>query len=182
MEALILLLILVDLFYVGVGYNTYVPREDVYPVVPAIRFMRNEMGLYRTLPVYDAFPFTPSVYDLHNALGANTVIREEYSKYFAVIPFADPQFDFGTVYVNGYRDSNPIDLLNVKYIVTPPGTALAGQITLVHRGEVYIYSEYRKLAFPSASFPSTSCGSGIEMQLTCWRLFRVLSSIPRSTS
>jgi len=130
------LLTFVDLFAFGSDYTATVKRSDVYPETPGLSFLQHDRGLYRIAPVggggLSVLPgYTASVYGLQTITGYDHMRDQEYLAFLGpMMSPADVEFANASGYLSLASDNRPLNrnllsLLNVKYVVSPPGI-LAG--------------------------------------------------------
>ncbi len=134
--AAMVLLTFADLFAFGSGYTATVKRSDVYPETPGLSFLQQDRGLYRIAPVggggLSVLPgYTASVYGLQTITGYDHLRDQEYLEFLGpMMSPADVEFANASGYLSLASDNRPLNrnllsLLNVKYVVSPPGV-LAG--------------------------------------------------------
>jgi len=121
--------IFVDLFLVGASYNPTIEPEQIYPTPKAIKFLQQDIGVYRVAGLgLTLMPNSGMVYRLSDARGFDAVAPKRYVDLFDQIE--------GSVRITLFwlleeAGSPLLDLLNVKYILTKQ--ELGGKWELVYR-------------------------------------------------
>ena len=119
---LLVVLIVVNLFTAGIGYNTFVDPATVYPTTESTRFLTADHELYRILPVGGLstfIPNSPAVYGISTIGGYYTLCTQRYWEYASLIDGAHITSN-GVLVFTSLTESKLMDLLNVKYEVAPP--------------------------------------------------------------
>lgn len=129
----IVLLAFADLFSFGFRYEGTVAKQNLYPETPGMTFLRQDAGLFRIAPVASdggslILPgYTPALYGLSTVAGYDHYRDQDYASFLAPL-FSQTDRDifqhYGYVTVGTNRqalNTNILSLLNVKYVVTPPG-------------------------------------------------------------
>lgn len=171
-QPLALLLLVGDLFTVGMGFNPAADPRLLDFEPPAIAFLRAQGGLFRfttlndpeeqkTLNANAAMP-----YRLQDVRGYDSIIPRPYVEYMSLI---QPQTDLlynriaplYTPYASAL-ESPLLDLLGVRYVVTTQEVQAPGY-RLVYEGEVRIYENTRAMprAFTLACTKVVPPGQGI---------------------
>ena len=139
-----LLLVIVDLGYFGWRYNPTVEPSLLYPTTPAIDFLRSDGSLYRV--ALDSsqgtlFPNTLKPYGIEEVGGYESLYSGRYATLLAAVESGQPApRGLGNLAMLTRFDSPLLDLLNVKYVLRPPGApAPAAGFTLAYRDEVSVY-------------------------------------------
>lgn len=128
----ILLLAFADLFTFGSGYTATAERSDIYPETPGLSFLQQDRGLFRIAPVggggLSILPgYTANVYGLRTITGYDHERDQEYLEFLGpMMTPGDVEFADASGYVTigtNTRDLNRnlLALLDVKYVVSPPG-------------------------------------------------------------
>lgn len=150
----ILLLIVLDLFVFGIGYNPSIKNNFVYPHTPAINFLKDDKTQYRILPTTMQWRSNgPMAYGI-NEIGGCELPTKYYHEFRNTIalsyPF--PSSEYSTGFTASSANSKLIDLLNVKYIITTKkiGNTVPGKIELVFQDKetrIYKNNTYLPRAF-----------------------------------
>jgi len=139
--------VLLDLWYYGLGYNPFVRPEEVYPTTPAIDFLREQMGLFRVsgsdMASSDIIkgdfltPNAASCYGLQDIRGKESLYWGRYRTYMETVD-TTPGLRLRTaVHLQAYA-SPLLDVLNMKYVMTQRDIQSPG-FELVHDGPVRVY-------------------------------------------
>ncbi|MBI4321241.1 MAG: YfhO family protein [Chloroflexi bacterium] len=148
--ALTLVLTAADLMVFGASYNTTSPRQNVYPISPAIEFLRSDRDTYRVmLDTSDGnlFANTLMPFGIQEIGGYDSLYPGAFGRLAAAIEDGTPTGrELGNL-VNLTRwDSRLLDLLNVKYVLVPPDKDIANsRFRQVYQGELRIYENLRVL-------------------------------------
>jgi O-antigen/teichoic acid export membrane protein len=151
-----LIVLVADLFIIGMQFY---PRADprlAEFVPPAVRFLQRDQSLYRVTS-YDAPDekvFNPNVgmfYHLSDIRGYDSIIPRQYAELMgALVPQGELLYNrIAPFYDPAPFDSPVVDLLNVKYVLTTRPLPNAGY-TLVYDDEIKIYRNERAQSVPRA--------------------------------
>ena len=154
-EPLALVVLLLDLFAFGYGFN---PRAD--PKLfqfrpPVVDFLQQDQDLYRftTFVGPGEKTFNANVgmyYDLYDVRGYDSIFPKQYADYMGLIEGQDELLYNRIAPLSEYPslDSRLLDLLNVKYVLTTQHIPNPGY-RLVYDGEVKVYEnqDYLPRAF-----------------------------------
>ena len=123
-----LLLVVADLFWVGIPVNPTSAPENVYPVTPGIQFVQAQIGHERIFPVNQLWSLYKSppavlppngamVFGLHDVQGYDSLLTRQYKEF--ANQFARPT-------ASGFRDASPAEVGNMVFLQNPnaPQTAL----------------------------------------------------------
>ncbi|MCL4465162.1 MAG: YfhO family protein [Chloroflexi bacterium] len=147
--ALCTTVIALDLVYFGWQYNATVPAGSLYPSTPAIDFLLADKASYRVGLDTDGdllFPNMLQAYGISEVGGYQSVYDERYARLLNLAETGQPGGAFGNwVWLTRF-DSPILDLLNVKYVLRPPGTpAPAPGFHKVYDGDLAIYENEQAL-------------------------------------
>jgi hypothetical protein len=138
------LLIAVDLGSFALGYNTTVDPRTIYPPTPAIHFLQSDHALYRVALNTGAatmFPDTLQPFGIQELGGYESLYSGRVARLLASVQAGEPAASpFGNLALLSQFRSPLLDLLNVKYVLAPPGSPLPGPgFTRVHDGDLAIF-------------------------------------------
>jgi hypothetical protein len=164
-STLLILLLTIELMTFGWNYNTAVPIADAFPPTPGINFLMNQEKPFRiiTLGPFYLNAFAP--FGLESVGGYASAMPEKFKKYI----YFSQQFKQSGGYASRILSlrtyaSPLIDLLNVKYILTPPKSGMQrdANLKLIYAHEIDIYEN--KNALPRAFFvpEAISCNNAQE--------------------
>ena len=126
-----LALVAVDLLYFGWNYNPTVDRGLIYPKTPAIDFLLDDRTLSRVaLDTAEGtlFPDTLQPFGIHEVGGYESLYPDRYAKLLASAEEGSPDAPgFGNHVLLTRFESPLLDLLNVKYVLRPPGSPPPGE-------------------------------------------------------
>jgi hypothetical protein len=160
---LVLALLSFDLIGFGLLYNTTTSRSLEYPETPDINYLKNDPSLYRimTLGPFLHHAFVP--YGIEDISGYGSFYPKRYARYLFIsqhkhIKNLPDQF---SRWIQFKHPNSPLlDLLNVKYILTPIEKNLnSSQFTKVYNGKINIYEN-------KSAFPRAFCVSSFDIQTT----------------
>ena len=133
-----------DLLGFGRALLTTAEPGAVYPEPGAVRFLRQQPGLWRVLGGEAFPPNSLSVYGLQDVQGYESLFPRRYKELLTVADASvagDP--DYHGVRLSGLR-SPLLELLNVRYVVSPRPLAASG-LALRYDGPVRVYEQERAL-------------------------------------
>ncbi|MBI4777546.1 YfhO family protein [Candidatus Desantisbacteria bacterium] len=144
----ILIIIVFDLFSFGLKYNPFVPRYELYPATPELKFLSDRLQNCEEKGRIAAFEhiLPPSIniaYGLETPEGYDAMFPKRYDEFMNLV---DP-------YSSGWENVKEVDytanrkllcLLNTKYILTSKKIA-APDLRLVFDGDVKIYEDLKAL-------------------------------------
>jgi hypothetical protein len=117
-KAVILLILVFDLFRFGWKYNPYVSPQYLYPETPVTSFLQKQDGLYRFAGLIPQSMFIP--YGLLSAEGYEPLMIKRYSEFAQRIN--EEKFEnisSGSRWINVNRRESPlVNLLGIKYYLT----------------------------------------------------------------
>jgi hypothetical protein len=125
LQGALVVLLAVQLISFGRGYNTVVDRETVYPVTPAIEWLRSRPGIFRVVQGQGFMTNTLGPFGIQDLGGYSSFYparTNRLASYLEMGPmaFQGAAFDRWVTFDN---NASPfLDLANVKYLVTPPGS------------------------------------------------------------
>lgn len=157
-QGLMIGLIVADLFSFGMRYNTTVQASDIYPETGAISFLKKEaageqfrfMGVGETrwslpdmpvkLPVKTMPANSAMFYGIQDAQGYSSFYPLRYNEYANTIAVGGrtPTVIGNKLYL-GIYNSKLVDLLNVKYVMTPGYLPEKDKFKLVYEGEIEVF-------------------------------------------
>jgi len=116
----LLILIIIDLFVFGVGYNPSISPNQIYPNTPAVNFLKKDKSLFRILPTTMQWRSNGPLAHGLSEIGGCEMPTKYYHNFRNTIakdyPF--PTNEYSTGFMANSSNSKLINLLNVKYIVT----------------------------------------------------------------
>ncbi|MCL4459697.1 MAG: oligosaccharide flippase family protein [Chloroflexi bacterium] len=187
-QPLAILVLVLDLFSFGMGFNSKTDPRLLAFVPPAIEFLKSDRELYRLVSFgYDDVlkPNTAMSYSLQDSRGYDTIIPKQYVDYWSLME--EPH---GLLYSMVHKLVQPsslesplLDLLNVKYVLTTQNIRLP-HYSLVYRGEVNIYrnEDYLPRAFfvPAARIVASPAEALAEIRKAKFdpRIYAVLEAGP----
>jgi hypothetical protein len=116
----------VDLWAARVDYNPTIAPADYYPAAPAIRFLQAQPGLGRLLGLGNILlPNTNLVYGLRDVRGYDAIEPRLYRDLAVAIDPSIAPIMGGRVTPFTTAQSPLLNLLNVRYVIAPPGLDLA---------------------------------------------------------
>jgi hypothetical protein len=116
MQAMVLLLVVVDLFALGMGYHTVIEEDLVFPETPAIAWIKSDRDIFRVVGTsVDLMPNTNMMYGLEDVRGLDFAIGR-YRQLCEAIGGHD-WLGYGILFTERLP-LRLLGLLNVKYVVT----------------------------------------------------------------
>jgi hypothetical protein len=116
MQALILLLVVVDLFAFGMNYHTTVRQELIFPETAALELLQSDEGLFRVVGTnIDFMPNSSMRYGLQDVRGLDFPDRR-YLQLCEAIGGQD-RLGYGIVFTEQLQP-RLLGLMNVKYVLT----------------------------------------------------------------
>jgi hypothetical protein len=141
------IILIYDMGSFGLKYNTISPRNLEYPETPAIRFLKAQRGRFRVV-TFGSF--------LHNGLlpfgiedigGYSSFYPNRYAEYIFLAQYGKSQQEpeHFSRWMSVKRFGSPmLDLLNVKYLLFPPKTAIhSPQLKKIYDKDIAIYLNKR---------------------------------------
>jgi len=113
-------LALLEIFTWGGNFNTFVPRNEIFPSTPLTDFIRSRQGQFRIAALPDIMPSgTEQIFEIHSISGLDPMKTNTYEKVFSQI-----SGEYSSIFTSSITSfSSPwIDFLNVQYLLAPPGT------------------------------------------------------------
>jgi O-antigen/teichoic acid export membrane protein len=146
------MVVVLDLFVVGYGFNPAAEPRWLELTPPSIAFLQARQAEDPHFRITSFIPSdqkpmnanTPWLYDIQDARGYGSIISKQYVDYVSLI---STQFELLYNRVSPISASEPqaldsplLDLLNVRYLIAAQGQKIASpKYTLVYDGEVRIY-------------------------------------------
>ncbi|HEY6000426.1 MAG TPA: YfhO family protein [bacterium] len=149
--SLLVALLVYDLTGFGWGYNAIVPAEQVYPRTPSIDFLQRQPGPFRVLldGSRGLLVNTMAPFEIQEVGGYSSFYPERVGKLLSFIRYGQAAFSgarFDRWIVFGGPGPRLFDLLNVRYVLTAPGSAIADpRFRLAHRSDMDIYENLSAL-------------------------------------
>lgn len=127
-QILFLILVTLDLFTFGVGFNPTIKPSYFYPETPGIKFLKEDKDLFRILPLHHLSTFsghTANIYGLNIINGFGFPQDEEYINFFEPIlreSGIQQSLKSGWFYLDSFSQTNQnlFSLLNTKYVLDAP--------------------------------------------------------------
>ena len=134
-------LLSIDLLTFADGFHPMLPRDYVFPSLPELEIPRNDPDLFRVAGWGNALPpNTGYVYGLRDFRVFDAMGLQDYSRLLD----AGFHFDGATHLLVHASTPQLIDLLNIKYVLTPPDIDLpVGRFALLHDGKSRVYRNAR---------------------------------------
>lgn len=154
-QPLALVVILAELFTIGMYFNPAADPAILDFTPPVVSFLHQDQGLWRftTLNAAGEKTFNANAgmfYDLADVRGYDSIIMQQYVDYMQLV---EPQGELlynriAPLTRESSLDSPLLDLLNVKYVLTT-ATIERPNYTLVYDGEIHVYrnEDYLPRAF-----------------------------------
>jgi hypothetical protein len=153
LQGTLVTILLIDLFFAGINFNPAWDESLAFPETDSIKYLlsrqENRLGQARiaTLASADILPgMTGEIYGLEFLSGYSSWVLKRYAMY---IRLTQPDITLNNLYLT--KCCSPLlDILNARYIYTPPREPLvnADALELIYDGSVKIYEN--KAAFPRA--------------------------------
>jgi uncharacterized membrane protein YfhO len=134
---IVIALTYLDLSLVGMSFNPTVRPEEVLPMPGAIRFLQQDRGVYRVCGTgLILYPNIGMVFDLQDVRGYDTVVP---SRYAALVDRLDGHYlyHFHSLFIR--TDAPPLDLLNVKYLLTDREPGEKWELVYEDAGSIRVY-------------------------------------------
>lgn len=154
-KPLALLVLILDLFIFGMGFNPAVDPKLIEFTPPVVEFLKGDTELYR-IASFDRPGeklFNPNVgmlYDIADIRGYDSIIPKQYADFMGLIERQGELLynRIAPFYRQSSLYSRLLDLLNVKYVLTTQEISDVNY-TLVYDGEVKVYrnDDYLPRAF-----------------------------------
>lgn len=115
----VIVLLIADIFLVGWKFVPVIGKDDVIPRNRALEYLQNDRSLYRVLGLDALQPNANMLYDLSEIRGYDEVMIQRYWELQGRIG----NFKSWWQHISWSDLSSPelLNLLNVKYIIMPPG-------------------------------------------------------------
>ncbi len=115
-QAILLLLVVVDLFALGMGYHTVIPDGLIFPETPALATIKSDTGIFRLVGTnVDLMPNTGMIYDLQDVRGLDFPVGR-YRQLCEAIGAQD-WLGYGILFTERLP-LRLLGLLNVRYVLT----------------------------------------------------------------
>ena len=139
--ALTVALLSADLLVFADGFHPMMPREQAFPPVPELEIPRQDSSIFRVAGWTDTLlPNTALVYGLQDFRGFDAMGLRDYSDLLDV----GFHFNGSTHELVHVATPHLIDLLNIKYILTPEDVELPrDRFELVREGRTRLYLNQR---------------------------------------
>ena len=157
LNALLVLVLTVDLLTLVPGYNAWVGTDQVLPSTPAIDWLRARSGYERVMGLDSPGPLlnpnTQSLFGIHSVAGYDSLHTRRLEQYWsAVDPTIRPSNRSGpyaSVFIRPQAYTSTLaSLMNVRYIVAANSFAPQVPLDVAFKDEVTIYEN--KSALPRA--------------------------------
>ncbi len=153
-KPLALVVVVADLFVIGIGFYSAVDSRLAEFTPPAVKFLQQDASLFR-ITSYDQRgdagekvfnPNSGMLFGLADIRGYDSIIPKQYAELMGLLA---PQDELLANRIAAFYDPDPlsspiVDLLNVKYVLTKRPLPNAG-FTLVYDDEIKIYRNERVL-------------------------------------
>ena len=136
------LVVIVELFGFARGFHPLIDPAEVFPSTPEITQMQADDGIYRVVAAGGGLlPNTALAYGLHDPRWYDGIGVKAYGE------LLDAAFHWGDSFHAAIRFESPLfDLLNVRYVLGPPGLELpAGRFTKLAGERAVLYRNDRAL-------------------------------------
>jgi len=115
-QAVLFLLVVVDVFALGMDYHPTIRPEDIYPETPALRRIKSDSGVFRVLGTHvDFMPNACVVYGLQDVRGLDFPIQR-YLELSQAIGGSD-WLGYGILFTEELQP-RLLNLMNVKYVLS----------------------------------------------------------------
>ncbi len=115
-QAVLLLLVIVDLFAFGMGYHTTIREELIFPETPVLQLLKSDKGIFRVVGTnIDLMPNTCMLHNLYDVRGLEYPSRR-YLELCHAIGGRD-WLGYGILFAE-QLELQLLGLLNVKYVLT----------------------------------------------------------------
>jgi hypothetical protein len=147
----------VDLWAARADYNPTIAPADYYPPTPATRFLQAQPGLDRLIGLGNILlPNTNLVYGLRDVRGYDAIEPRLYRDLAVAIDPSIAPIMGGRVTPFTTVRSPLLNLLNVRYVLAPPGDTLTDPTVAAQGGHDAIVGEIRGTATPGQTFLATA--------------------------
>ncbi len=110
-------LTILDLFSVNLPFNPSIPSEHIFPTPDAVRFLRQDSGIYRVIGTgLTLYPNSGMVFGISDVRGYDAVVPRRYVE---LVDRVEGHYRSGLNSLFVQVDSPLLDLLNVKYVLLP---------------------------------------------------------------
>jgi hypothetical protein len=153
---LLLVLLAYDLMSFGSSYNTVSPKAMAYPKTGAIEFLQKDRSLYRVITFGNFLSNAFVPFDIQDVGGYSSFYSRRYGEYLHLTQRGldvSPPKQYSRWVFFRYFGSSLLDLLNVKYLLTPATEQIqSSKLELVYDDEIRIYRN--RDCFPRIFFVS----------------------------
>ncbi len=118
------ILLIADLFRFGWKYTTFAEKKYLYPTTKTLDFLQKNLGNHRFMS-NDSRIFPPNfsaMYKLQSVDGYDPLFLQRYAELVAALergqPNISPPFGFNRIITPQHTESNLINLLGVKYVLS----------------------------------------------------------------
>jgi hypothetical protein len=116
MQAILLLLVIVDLFALGMGYHATIREELIFPETPALQLIKSDEDIFRVVGTnIDLMPNTSIIHGLYDVRGLDFPGRR-YQELCLAMGGQD-WLGYGILFTESLQP-RLLGLLNVKYVLT----------------------------------------------------------------
>ncbi len=139
-QAMVMLLVVLDLFALGMGYHTVIQEDLVFPETPALAWIKSDRDIFRVVGTsVDLMPNTNMIYGLQDVRGLDFPVGR-YRQLCQAIGGHD-WLGYGILFTERLP-LRLLGLLNVKYVLTSSqfDADVLRDLRLLHRdGDIRIY-------------------------------------------
>ena len=115
-ECVVVLLIITDLFALGMGYHSAMPEEEIFPDTPTLQMIKSDPGVYRVVGTHvDLMPNACMVHGFQDVRGLDFPASRYRDLCLAI--GGEDWLGYGLLFSEELRPEL-LGLLNVKYILT----------------------------------------------------------------
>jgi hypothetical protein len=153
------ILTVLDLWVATSNYQRPMPADDYYPTTPGIAFLQSDHDLFRVLstrePIFEwqLRPSMAAIYGLNDVGGFASVYLQRYVEFLRQIDASGPSVPLSILLGAGQFNSPLVDLLNVKYALSPAEVQAPGW-SRVYDADLRIYQ--RRDPLPRAWIAATA--------------------------
>lgn len=153
---IIVALVVSDLFRFGWKFTPFTDRKYLFPATPAINFLQKQKGVFRIMATDSGIlpPDFSVIYKIQSIEGYDPLYLQRYGELIAASergkPDIAPPFGFNRIITPHNFDSNIINLLGVKFILSLSDINKKGYRKVYQEGQTQIYKNMN--VFPRAFF------------------------------
>lgn len=142
-QSLAVALLLGDLFYFGMGFNSKSSPDTLNVVPPAMQYLKSDPSVYRIATFGTDDILKPDIgmrYGIQDIRGYDTIIMKRYVEFWRLMeePHGLIYSMIKTIDQPKSLDSKWLDLMNVKYILSSQPLSVDG-LELAYDHDVFIY-------------------------------------------